>query len=625
MNTNAINLWQIQVEAGRPDLNMQKVREQAENTQEWWILILPEMVIPGYMIWDDWLYESYIKHCKDFNDEIIDLSLKYKITIVWWNIAFDETKKNEDWSIRKYNAAYLASNWELLKTQYKTLLPNYRMFDDKRYFTSLKDLVVEENLDNKNESIREKLEEQFNPVEVLIDWVKTKVAMLICEDIWNINDEYAIDPVEMVKKYNPDLITVISASPFGIDKAKYRNKLLEIQSLGTTIAYVNPIWIQNNGKNVFNFDWWSSIYTNWEFVRWVKDYTENTPDLESIIEELSHLEEPEQIFNALVYVIREFWKQNWWEKAMIWLSWGLDSWLVATLLTIALWKENITAINMPSRFNWETTKSLAKEISDNLWIKYIVDSIQESVNLKVKRTERNRWKKTFFESPINVIKELIENKWKRKKLVSDFELENMQARERWETLSSNVAEFWPYTSNGNKDEVMTWYATLYGDINWVLAIIWDLNKETVRELSRWINENIAQLIPSEMIEMQPAAELSDEQNVDNGWWDPFDYKILRPISRAYMEKKKSIEDLLTMIENDTFEEFLWLEEWYLEKVFDTKDKQREEAKRIWRLKTISYFKRVQAPPIPTITRSSFGFDRREAQNKPYFWEEKKVA
>ena len=605
MNTNDINLWQVQVEAGRPDLNMQKVIEQIINTKKWWMLILPEMVIPGYMIWDDWLVESYIRHCEEFNGEIIRLSGEYEISIVWWNIAFDENKKNEDWSIRKYNAVLLASNWKLLKTHYKTLLPNYRMFDDKRYFHSLKDLVVEENLDNKETSIIEKLEEEYKPVEVLINWVKTTVALLICEDIWNINDDYSVDPVEMTKKYNPDLIAVASASPFGLEKAKFRDKLLKIQSIGTTIAYVNPIWIQNNGKNIFNFDWWSSIYQNWEFIRWVKDYTENSSDLESSITELSHLEEPEQIYNALIYVIKEFWKQKWWKKAMIWLSWGLDSWLVSTLLTIALWKENITAINMPSKFNWEKTKTLAEDLAKNLWIDYKISSIEKIVEAQVEDITEITWEKP-----------------------SSFELENIQARTRWMKLSNFVSKFGPYTNNWNKDEIFTWYATLYGDVNWVLAVIWDLNKEKVRELSRWINKNsknifselnLNEIIPSEMIEMRPAAELSDEQNVDNWGWDPFDYKILWAFNRTFIERKKSIQDVLVMIEEWTLENFLWLEKWYLNKVFDTETKILEEAKRIWRLKTISYFKRVQAPPIPTITRSSFGFDRREAQNTIYNW------
>lgn len=609
MNTDAINLWQVQVEAGQPEANMQKIREQAENTQKSWILILPEMIIPGYMIWDDWLNDSYIKHCKDFNEEIIELSAKFWITIVWGNIDYDESKKNEDSSTRKYNASYMVNNWELLKTQYKTLLPNYRMFDDKRYFTSLKDMVLEEKLEDDDfdkQSFMESLEEHFKPVELFIQWVKTKVSMLICEDIWNINWDYAIDPLEMVKKYKPDLIAVSSASPFWVEKAKFRDKLLKIQSLWTSIAYVNPTWIQNNGKNIFNFDGGSSIYKDWEFVRWVKDYAENLGYPQGvhptgIINELEHPETMEQTYNALVYVIKEFWKQNGWEKAMIGLSWGLDSWLVVTLLTAALWKENITAINMPSQFNWDKTKNLASQLAENLEIDYKISSIEKIVEAQ--------------------IEDYIELTWEEP---SSFEIENIQARTRWMKLSNFVSKFWPYTNNWNKDEILTGYATLYWDVNWVLAILWDLNKDTVRELSRWINENKADLIPSEMIEMQPAAELSEEQNVDNGGWDPFDYKILKPMSRAFVEKRLSASDLINKINDWTLEEFLWLEDWYLEQVFDTKDKQKDEVKRIWRMKTISYFKRVQSPPVITIWRRSYGFDLREAQNKPYFWEDKVI-
>ncbi|MDP2091337.1 MAG: NAD(+) synthase [Candidatus Gracilibacteria bacterium] len=610
MNTNAINLGQIQVEAGRPDLNMQKIKEQIINTKKGGILIVPEMVIPGYMIGDDWLYESYIKHINEFNDELINLSGEYGITIVWGNIVYDEMKKNEDGSIRKYNAAYLASEGKLLKTQYKTLLPNYRMFDDKRYFHSLKDLVVEQNLDNKAESIREKLEAEYKPVEVLIDGVKTKVSLLICEDIWNVNNDYAVDPVEMTKKHNTDMIAVVSASPFGLEKAKFRDKLLKIQSEGTTIAYVNPIGIQNNGKNIFNFDGGSSIYKNGEFIRGIKDYYENKssphsqnalPKGEGIatssdIFELEHLEEPEQIFNALIYVIKEFWKQNGWEKALIGLSGGLDSGLVATLLVFALGNEAVTALNMPSKFNGDTTKSLAETLANNLKIAYKISDMERMIEAQVQD-----YRDLTGEEP------------------TSFEMENIYARSRGSKLSNMAPKYGPYTNNGNKDEIITGYATLYGDVNGVMAVIGDLNKEAVRDVARWINKKYGEIIPSEMIEMQPAAELSDEQNVDNGGGDPFDYKVLRGLNRAYIENKKTIEDILKMIDDNNLEQFLGLELGYLDEVFATSEKQKDEAKKIWRLKTISYFKRVQSPPIPTITRSSFGFDRREAQNKPYNW------
>jgi NAD+ synthase (glutamine-hydrolysing) len=277
---------------------------------------------------------------------------------------------------------------------------------------------------------------------------------------------------------------------------------------------------------------------------------------------------------------------------------------------------------MPSKFNGETTKSLAKILTDNLWIRYIIDPIQESVDLSVKRIEKSLWKKSFFEAPIEVIKEIISNKWKRKKYVNSFNLENIQARERWKTLSDNVPYFWPFTNNWNKDEVLTWYATLYGDVNWVLAVIWDLHKTQVWDLCRWINKNYGEIIPEKMIEMKPAAELSDEQNVDNWWWDPFDYKFLWALETAYYNKKQTIFDIIEKISDNSLETYLWLEKWYLENIFWTKEKTKDEAKRVWRLKTISYFKRVQSPPIITISKSSAWFDHREAQNKVYNWERK---
>ncbi len=571
MNTNSINLWQVQIKPWKLDFNMEKIREQIEATKTGWILILPEMVIPGYLIWDKWLDNEYIKECKSFNEEIIKLSWEYNITIVWGNIDFDENKKNEDWSIRKYNTAYLASNWKLLKTQYKTLLPNYRMFDDKRYFTSLKDLALEENIS---------LEEYYKPVEVLIDWVKVKVSLLICEDLWNINNDYPIDPLKLTKLYSPDLIAVPSCSPFGLEKAKFRDKLLQIQSKDTIIAYVNPIWIQNSVSTEFVFDWWSSIYENWKFVRWIKDYRDNEE-----ISEIEHRKKIEQIKQNLIYGLKEFWEREWKAKFYIWLSGWIDSAVVACLLVEAIWKENVIAINMPSKFNSETTKNWAKKLAKNLWITYKISDIESELNVRIRN-----YKDFHNKEP------------------SDFELENIQARIRWHRLADlSPADKAFFTNNWNKDEITTGYATLYGDTSWAIAPIWDLTKQEVFELAKTFKE-----IPKEMIEQKPSAELSEKQDIDSGWWDPFIYEFLSSVTKVITEKKASLEYLLKKLEENKLEEFLWLKKWVLKYYFEDKYDIISEIEKIYRLQKWSFFKRRQLPPVIHISRWSYWTDFREA-------------
>nr|MDD3720290.1 NAD(+) synthase [Candidatus Gracilibacteria bacterium] len=584
MKTNSIHLGQIQVEAGRPDINMQNAISRMKQVPTGGIIVFPEMFISGYMIGDDFLRDSFIKDCRAKNDVIVELSKKLDITIVWGNIDIDESKKNEDGSVRKYNTAYIASRGKLLKKQYKTLLPNYRMFDDKRYFTSLKTLAEEEGID---------ISKYYEPVEVVIDGVKTKVSLLICEDIWNINGDYNLDPVAMTKTHMPDLIVVPSCSPFGLEKAKFRDRLLQIQSQNTSLAYVNPIGIQNNGKNIFNFDGGSAFYQNGSFVKGVKNY--GTEEVSELVHEL----EIEQIYEALINSVKEFWKQSDMKKAIIGLSGGIDSGVNAALLTIALGKENVTAINMPSRFNSNTTKNLAEKLANNLGINYLVSPIQDAVDLTIKMIEM-----TTGIPP------------------SSFEIENIQARERGKMLSDLAPRFQAfYTNNGNKDEIMTGYATLYGDVNGSIALIGDLTKEQVKALARYINKkNGKEIISNEMIDMKPTAELSDSQSPDNGGGDPFNYRFLGAVNKAFIEKQKSLIDLVNALKNGNLEQVLGLHNGELERNFNSKKVIVEELEKIWRLKNNNIFKRIQAPPIPTISKRSFGFDFREAQKKVYFGE-----
>lgn len=581
----SINMWQIEVIPGRPDKNTKTIINYLNSTKDWSLTFLPEMAIPGYMIWDMWLRDSFVKESNGYNERVLEVLQAKWSSAVWWNVSYDESKKNNDWSMRKYNSAFIWSNWKLIWVRHKTLLPNYRMFDDKRYFTSLEELAKEENKD---------LREYYKPVEIEIAWVKYKVWVLICEDIWNINWDYNIDPVELTKSHAMDLLWVISGSPFGLNKDTFRKKLLQRHSDWTNLVYVNPIWTQDIWKTIHAFDWWSAIYKDWEFVRWIKDFTTN-----HVIETLTQKNEMEQVYETLIFSIRQFFERMWFTKVVIWLSWWIDSWVVATLMPLALWKENVVAVNMPSKFNSETTKDLAKDLADKLWIEYLVYPIQEIVDMKVKQLEETTWKKA-----------------------TSFDIENIQARVRWQTLSDISANLWAvFTCNWNKDEFALWYWTLYWDIAWAIAPIWDLYKFQVFDLARHINERFNQeVIPSKMINLKPSAELSAKQNPEEWWWDPFDYQFTWRLNRWYIEKKFIPTDILRFYKEWVLEEKLWLEE-KVSSFFETKELFIQEVEKLWKLLHKNYFKRVQAPPIIQLGKWSFWFDYREAQIDAYFGHE----
>ncbi|MCH2189170.1 NAD(+) synthase [Candidatus Gracilibacteria bacterium] len=576
-----ITLGQIQVHAGQPERNLDNIAKMAEQTPEGGLLILPEMAVPGYMIGDRWNSTSYIQECHEFNEDILDILEARNITGIWGNIDFDETKKNEDGTIRKYNAAFVGQGGKVVAKQYKTLLPNYRMFDDKRYFTSLKTLAEEEGKD---------LIEYYQPIEIEIDGVKTRVAVLICEDIWNINGDYGIDPLEMTKSYNPDLIAVTSASPFGLNKFDMRSRVLKNASKNTKLAYVNPIGIQNNGKNVFVFEGGSAIYENRKIKQGVKDYTTNTST--NIEQEKSEIE---QIYETTIYYIQEFFKNIGQTKVVIGLSGGLDSAVSAALCTIALGAENVTTVNMPSRFNSDTTKDLAKECAQNLGVDYKIFPIQEIIDTKIQKITQTTGK-----------------------IPTDFEKQNIQARERGEILSDLAANIGGvFTNNGNKDEVALGYATLYGDVSGALCTLGDLYKTQVYDLARYINTKHGEMIPQGIIDIIPSAELGEDQNVDEGEGDPFNYEFVGKLNQALIEKKCEPYDILEKYSSGTLQKYLDLPE-NIDTYFPTAEAFSENLEDIWTRLQINFFKRVQSPPILTISKSSFGFEYREAQNGVYF-------
>jgi NAD+ synthase (glutamine-hydrolysing) len=275
----------------------------------------------------------------------------------------------------------------------------------------------------------------------------------------------------------------------------------------------------------------------------------------------------------------------------------MDSAIVVTLLVQAIWKENVIAINMPSKYNWKKTKNLAKILAENLEIEYKIYPIQDEVKLKIEKIEKTTSKKT-----------------------TDFKKENIQARIRWQILADLAPEFEAiFTSNWNKDELSTGYTTLYWDTSGAISIIWDLHKSQVFELARFINNKYkTEIIPVEMIEMKPSAELSDNQNIDNNGWDPFDYEFLWKLKKAFIERNLTPEDILKKFQNWILEEKLGLDKNILD-YFETKKDFIEEIEKLWKLKHNNFFKRIQYPPILTLTSSAFWTDYRESQNWVYFW------
>lgn len=600
---------QMNVVPGNPEANLEKILsliEQAKLAGHDGI-VFPEMAIPGYLLGDEWENESYVQECTEMNKEII-AATRDRFTAIWWNVSIDEAKKWDDGRLRKYNSAYVAhdgnlvSNWVFDGMTHKTLMPKYRLFDDERHFHSLSKLAQEEG---------KKTEDFLELFEILIDNVKRKVGIIICEDMWD--TDYPVKPIEILKEKWAEIIINLSTSPFWIGKSTRRKSLMARHSQGVEFLYTNAIGTQNNGKNVFLFDGWSAIYRDWKEIIQAEDFTEgllSEKDFTRHCEERSNLpqqlsaqsstienQELDTILSWLITGFRAAFEATKAKKFVIGLSGGIDSALVTALAVLALGKDKVLAINMPSEYNSETTKNLAKTMATNLGIDYQIIGIQESIELTKSQIEN-----TLGLTP------------------SDFVMENIQARDRGSRILAGVAATvgWVFSNNGNKSETAVGYATLYGDVNGFLAPIADLYKTQIYELCRHINAKYGDIIPEKMLTIVPSAELGKNQNVDEWKWDPLQYEYHDKLFYQLIEMRRDPDYILEKFTEGILESTMWLKNPIIWSFFPTKEAFIHDLERIYSLLKINFFKRVQCPPILTVSKRAFGYDLREAQNGVYY-------
>ena len=580
------------------------------------IIVFPELCISGYMLGDMWESKGFINECEELGEEIIKASKG--IYVIFGNVASDKSKKNFDGRLRKYNALFVAKDGKLIHNNIdnypfiiKSLLPNYKEFEDPRHFFSLKDLAFENNAD---------IKEYLKPLEIECNGKKIKLGLTICEDAWSSN--YSFSPMDIINSNKDvDLFINISSSPYTLVKDTKRHKMYgEIASKhNTPLVYVNNVGIQNNGKTVYTFDGGSAVYDNkGNLLLTGNRYEDNVYYIEMDIKNKSYpkpieiLEDDEYkfIYDTVIYGIRKFTKSIGVNKIVIGVSGGIDSALSSAMYVSALGKDNVFLVNMPSKFNSNTTKDLAKTLADNLGCSYMVVPIQESVDYTVKQLES---------SPI--IKDGNENYLK----LSSFVIENIQARDRSSRILSAIAASIEgvFTCNANKTETMVGYSTMYGDSAGFFACLADLWKYQIYGLAKYVNEKVfgKEIIPEGTINIVPSAELSTAQAVDEGKGDPIKYDYHDYLFKFLMESWNRIilEDVLELYINDKLEEAIGCQKGILNKYFKTAHDFVDDLEKWWKqFMGMGITKRIQAPPILAVSRRSFGFGNREAQNRVYY-------
>lgn len=601
------------------------IREAKNNKAD--MIIFPELSISGYLIGDMWESESFIRECEELGEDIIKASKD--IFVIFGNIAVDRNKKNFDGRVRKYNVLFLAKDGKLIKNScmpypftIKTLLPNYEEFEEARHFFSLKDLFLENALKNTGKNIENNfnIKEYLKPIEIDIDGEKINLGLTICEDALSSN--YNLSPMDIINENgNVDIFINISSFPYTLIKDNKRHKIYSdiAKKYKKPLIYVNNVGIQNNGKTVYTFDGGSSVYDDEGNIILTSNryeeslyYIEINPKQKEYPKAIITKEENEYklIYDTIIYGIRKFMKSIGINKVVIGVSGGIDSALTSAVYVNAIGKDNVLLVNMPSKFNSNTTKNLAKTLSENLGCGYMIVPIQESVDFTIKQIEN-----------CPIIKDGKESFLK----VSSFISENIQARDRSARILSGLAASFGgvFTCNANKTETMVGYSTLYGDGAGFFAALADLWKYQIYELSQYINRYIfkKEIIPEGSINIVPSAELSDSQAVDEGKGDPIKYDYHDYLFKTLIESWNKVipEDILMWYIDGELEEKIGCKKGLIKKYFKNDLEFVEDLERWWRqYMGIAVSKRIQSPPILAISRRAFGLGNRESQNKVYY-------
>ena len=448
-----------------------------------------------------------------------------------------------------HNAAALLERGKPIRKAHKSLLPTYDVFDEDRYF------------------------EPASRVEPF-DLLGKKLGVTLCEDIWTEHylprPLYDVEPVRSLIEQGAEIIVNLSASPFSLHKPAIRREMVGALAR----AYQRPICYCNavGGNDQLIFDGNSiAVNASGELIAQLASFQEE----EAIIDtdaaftiEFREGKTPEELFAALSLGLRDYLRKCNFKSAVLGLSGGVDSAVVAVIAVDALGAENAVGVSMPSPYSSRGSIDDALALARNLGIKCLEIPITNAFAAL---------KSQFAE----IFKGLPENETE----------ENMQPRLRAMTLMALSNKFGHLLlTTGNKSELAVGYCTMYGDMAGGLAVISDVPKTMVYELGRWINSDYSsrsgpkrEIIPRSIIEKAPSAELKPDQK-DQDTLPP--YEVLDEILRLYVEENLSARDIV----NHGFDE--------------------KTVRWVQRRVDLNEYKREQAAPGLKVTSRAFGVGRR---------------
>ena len=457
-------IGQINPIVGDLDYNENKIVKIIKNYQNADLIVFPEMSLVGYPLMDH-IHDPLIRKKNLESIENIK-NLKSQSVIILGSFTEPEELKEKFQPF--YNSAIVIEGNKIKHIENKRLLPNYDVFDERRYFS----------FDTKFEAINIK---------------GVKVGILICEDVWD--GSYDIKVAENLVNNGAELLIVINASPYYINKFDLRKDLIcgKSKKFSIPMVYVNMV----GGLDEIVYDGQSFMTNKFgQIIFKAEAFEEDTSLVEisidnpTVIEEQDyHIDWREEVLNALKLNLYDYFhKSNIFSGVVLGLSGGIDSAFTAYVCANSLGSDKINAIMMPTRYTSQESLDLAQNLCENLSINYIIHPIDD-----------------LFDAYENSLKRILG------KMPFDIADENLQARIRATILMYYSNKYnWLLVSTGNKSEIGVGYCTLYGDTNGGKNIPGDLLKMQIYEICEYINKD-KEVIPKGIIERPPTAELRENQ------------------------------------------------------------------------------------------------------------------
>jgi len=535
-----IALAQLNYHIGNFEANTKKIIDHIQLAKEKSadLVVFAELAICGYPPRDYLEFDEFIALCENAAQEIakhcVDIAC-----IVGLPIKNDVLQGKD-----LFNAAYFIEQGVVKNIARKALLPTYDVFDEYRYFEP----ATRSNC---------------------IDFKGKKIALTICEDLWNINENplYVSNPMDELIKEQPDVMINIAASPFSYTHDDERIKVLadNAKKYHLPVFYVNQVGAQteiifDGGSLVFDADGEMKAEMKYfEEDLQVFDLAE-VENVRNKYPKAERLTDIEQIHDALILGIRDYFNKSGFKRAVLGLSGGIDSAVVCALACRALGAENVMSVLMPSKFSSDHSVEDAMDLVNNIGCMHEIIPIKEAAE-----SFDHILAPAFKGLPFNLAEE------------------NIQARIRG-IINMAMSNKFGYIllNTSNKSECAVGYGTLYGDMCGAIGVIGDVYKTQVFELAKYINKD-KEIIPINTIVKPPSAELRPDQKDSDSLPE---YDILDQILYQHIEQKKGAKAIVIQ----GFDESL--------------------VNKILKMVNVAEFKRYQTPPILRVSPKAFGMGRR---------------